>query len=485
MRSLLPVVLFALLTNAPAKTWLVVSPDPILTEALTPLIAHRALQGLDAVIPSTGVSEAIEALDAPPDYLLIIGDNEIVPAKRGQQYRWRAVQPESFAADPLFSDLDGDGLPNFPVGRIPVKTPEQLAIVVEKIIAYEKRTLGIDDLNLPIWSGTPAYGKLLDESADWLLISSINKYAPKWAQPWVISPNPNNTLNAWPAEQANLFHTQILKGAAFTTMMGHGNTGLFFSMNTKEGDLFYTNETAAALDASGKVTSPLVIFACDCGNFAHKRTPSLAATMLLGRGGPVATIAATTESHPLTNYYSSLGLMAELTSDTPAARGGDLWLSAQLSAQKMRKPIIERMLKNAEGALEAEIDIPKLKRDQTQMYAYLGDPALKLSLPTPLEAEFTRSPDKTWTWTAKKPPGAEKLIVQHRPVKTPQRSKPKDADREQSLKLFADRNALFVFQTIAELPPGGDWTGTVTEPGDLRLISLSKTKFQVATKKLR
>ncbi len=40
-------------------------------------------------------------------------------------------------ADPLLADIDGDRLPDLPIGRLPVRTPEELAITSDKILAYE------------------------------------------------------------------------------------------------------------------------------------------------------------------------------------------------------------------------------------------------------------------------------------------------------------------------------------------------------------
>lgn len=491
MRLALPSLLFALaLVDSSAKTWLAVSPDPQLGNCLAPLAEHRESQGLETSISIGTVAESLGKLSAPPDYLLIVGDDQLVPARRGHQYRWLSTQNEAFAADPLFSDLDGDGLPEFPVGRIPSNSPEVIRAVVRKIIAYERRDLGVQDLNLPIWSGTPAYGKLLDESADWLLMSTIDKHLPKWAQPWLISANPNNSLNGWPEEQSSLFNQQIQKGATLTAMMGHGSTDLFLSMIgpvTPRGrnDIVYTNADARSLSSIDQLSPPLVIFACDCGNFADRERQSLAATLLLGSGGPVATIAATTESHPLTNFYSSIALMEALRrADTD--RVGDLWLAAQREALGMRKPLIERMLKNVEGALEVEIDIPKLKRDQVQMYAYLGDPALAIALPRELEVDVEKDADgDSWSWRAEKPPGAETLIVQHQPVGKPLRTKPAGADRVQSLALFQQRNDQFAYRTLTKIPSTGDWEGQISTRGDLRLITISGSQIRVATRRLR
>lgn len=491
MRAPLPFVLLAILTaSSPAKTWLAVSPDHRLTESLSALIDHRRGQGLDVVVANSSVAEAVSALGAPPDYLLILGDDQLVPAMRGQQYRWLSTQSESFAADPLFSDLDHDGVPEFPVGRIPTNSPAQLRDVVSKIIAYEGRQLGARDLNLPIWSGTPAYGKLLDETADWLLMSTIDKHLPDWVQPWIMTANPSNTLNAWPEEQFKLFNNQIQKGAAFTAMMGHGNTDLFLSMigrMTPSGrhNIVYNNAHAGSLDSPEKLSPPLVIFACDCGNFADSERPSLAATLMLGRGGPVATIAATTESHPLTNFYSSIALMQSFH-DPGIDRVGDLWFNAQQKALTMRKPLIERMLKNVEGTLEVEIDIPKLKRDQLQMYAYLGDPALKIALPQQLAATVKQDPGgRTWSWSAEKLPAPAQLIIQHRPISNPLRIKPPDTGREQALELFAERNGQFAYKTLAHLGGAEPWSGQISSPGDLRIIAISGAEIRVATERLR
>lgn len=473
------------------RVWLAVAGTPELERSLAPLVEQRRTQGFRVVTATGNVDEAIVTLGAAPDYLLIVGDDQTIPAKRGSQYRWLSAQSESFAADPLFSDLAGDGVPDFPVGRIPASSPQQLEAVVRKIIAYENRAPSISDLNLPIWSGTPAYGKLLDETADWLLMSSVDKHAPKWAQPWLITANSSNTLNAWPADQPQLFNEQIQKGAAFTAMMGHGGTDVFLSMEASTAtppgnpEIVYTNNDAKWLDDPHRISPPLVIFACDCGNFAHLKRQSLAATLLLGRGGPVATIAATTESHPLTNYYSSIALMRELGKPQPGRQVGDIWLAAQQAASEMRKPLVERLLKNAEGSLEVEIDIPKLKRDQQQMYAYLGDPALAIRLPQELAATITKQSENSWQWQATKPASADRLLIQIRRPSSPLRAKPAGTGREQSLAMFAQRNEQFAYETLSELPNSAAWSGEITSPGDLRLVALGKSEIHVATEKLR
>jgi len=63
--------------------------------------------------------------------------------------------------------------------------------------------------------------------------------------------------------------------------------------------------------------------------------------------GPVAVIAATTESHPLMNYYSGVALLVQLSGTE--RRLGPLWLNAQQQAANAREPLMELLLKDVEG----------------------------------------------------------------------------------------------------------------------------------------
>ena len=55
------------------------------------------------------------------------------------------LQPTSrglFVSDSWFVDFTGDGLPEIPLGRLPVMTDEELSDLVQKIIAYESAPAG-------------------------------------------------------------------------------------------------------------------------------------------------------------------------------------------------------------------------------------------------------------------------------------------------------------------------------------------------------
>jgi hypothetical protein len=142
--------------------------------ALSPLITKRESQGLrvstvavDDIYPlfNGGVfhPEAIRSFVAhaynnwpgdTPKYLLLVGDGNFNmkgynPAVYGT-YTPSFIPPYLAFDDPtqgevpldmLFGDIDGNGLPEIMVGRLPVETVEQVEAYVAKILAYEARPL--------------------------------------------------------------------------------------------------------------------------------------------------------------------------------------------------------------------------------------------------------------------------------------------------------------------------------------------------------
>jgi hypothetical protein len=104
--------------------------------------------------------------------------------------------------------------------------------------------------------------------------------------------------------------------------------------------------------------------------------------MVNHQGGPVVVAAASTESHPLTNYYTAIALAR--TMQRRHKTFGAWWIDAQRIGFQERAPYIEAVLKDAEGKLEPEINVARLRRDQPLMYNILGDPACRMRFPQPL-----------------------------------------------------------------------------------------------------
>ena len=467
--------------------WLVVTRAD-LVHPLGPLAEKRSGQGLETVISTETVAKALAQAARRPDFLLLVGDDEpgkedaswYVPSRRMNLYRWREVQHKQFASDSAWGDLDGDGVPDVAVGRIPARSPEQVQLAVKKILEFERQVPTPADLQMPFWGGSPFYNPTIDTMATGFLLLMLRSNAPDWMTPWVISADPNYPLCGWPPDQPALFTRQIRRGGVCGILMGHANADYFFSMTHHDRPIVYTASAAKKELAEGPPAPPLVFFSCHSGNFARPR-PCTTEEFFFFPGGPVATIGATTESHPLTNYFSSLCLLQGLGGSEK--RIGSLWLDAQRRAMTARNFLIERVLRDVEGKLEDEIDVEKLRRDQILMYALLGDPATRLRIPEPLKASVWRT-ETGWRWEAERPEGATSLHVGFRSDAWPSPAKP-SGDKEVARAAMEAANATFVFKAMPSPPENDPWKGTVGKAGRLRLVATGEGQIHAAVLKLQ
>ncbi|HUT13206.1 MAG TPA: C25 family cysteine peptidase [Thermoguttaceae bacterium] len=491
LRSLIACILSAGVVAAEESKplWLAVG-NGDMVKPLEPLAEKRRGEGFDTVVSTESIEKALAMAPRRPEFLLLVGDDEpgrenepwYLPARRMKLYRWRAVQREEFASDAAWGDVDGDLVPEMAVGRIPARTPRQVELVVEKILEFERRPPTVDDLQLPIWGGSAEYGPMIDVMATQMLLMMVQAEAPDWAEPWIISGNPRHPLCGWPPDHPALFNRQIRRGGALAVLMGHADADSFLSMTFGRQQIWYTAAAAEAAMSQGPPTPPMVIFSCNSGHF-NRPTPCMAEAFFFFPGGPVATIAATTESHPLTNYFTSDSLLRGLAESPP--RLGTLWLSAQRRAMKMQDFLAERVLRDVEGKLEEEIDVEKLRRDQMLMYALLGDPATRLRLPKLLKATVERT-DDAWRWQAERPPGATRLQVGYRStekIAVQWQSGPTGAEKARAD--FEAANARLGFVPLPSPPEDGPWEGTVDRPGKVRLVATGGEEVYVAVLELK
>jgi hypothetical protein len=421
--------------------------------------------------------------------ILLVGDDGgtdadapwSLPARRIPFYRWRAVQAEQMPTDAIFGDLDGDGLPDVPVGRLSVRTVEAASAAVAKILAYEGAAPSADDLTIPVWAGTADVGPAVDALIEGLVTSTFQDYTPPWVQPWVIFGRAGSPLCGWPPDQAAAYQQQFSRGGAFGYLIGHGDRRMFYSMEA--GGTVFGYDAAFAKDSlqHGAPAGPMLILACYCGDFTGI-DDCLAEALLAAPAGPVAIIAATTESHPLPNYFIGQAVTGALGAGH--VRLGELWLAAQRDAYRVNNPLVEAALVGAEGALEEKMNVQRLRRDHLLLYALLGDPATRLKLPQPLHGRMTRL-GGGWQWRIDKPDDATTLYVSFRPVVVnPQAAiratgggagtGPPPTTQAAAESSHAAANAVFAFQPVATLGRNEPWEGTWPRPGTLRLVAVGK-----------
>jgi len=469
--------------------WLVVG-RPQLVSALDPLAAKRRAEGFETIVSTASVEEALESAPRRPAFLLLVGDDEAgkekepwyLAAKRRDLYRWRHVQRRDFASDAAWGDVDGNLVPEIPVGRIPARSTAEVEMVVKKTLDFERRQPTVQDLRVAAWCGSPGYGTAVDTIAIGFLLSVVRTNVPPWIEARMIISDAKHPLCGWPPDQPSLFTTMIRQGGICHIMAGHADADRFYSMKHVDGHIWYRAADAAEELRDGQPAAPLVVFSCESGYF-DRPSPSMAESLLFFPAGPVATIAATTESHPLTNYYTATSLLRAI--DGRESRIGVIWLKAQQDALTARNFLVEQVLRDVEGKLEDRINVQKLQRDQALMYVLLGDPATRLRIPAPLEARIERL-EAGWRWEAVRPDGATKLRVDFRPATNDMPfQNMKEADREKMREAFQEANATFAFTPLAPHANSDSWSGTVDKPGWLRLCATGPDAIYAAVLKVR
>jgi len=451
-------------------------------KAAVPLQEHRRVQGLNVRSAPGPAAEAVQQCQPRPDFILLLGDEmrgERPPdaekwwlrAKRRTYHGWQEDHPAEFVSDMALGDLDADGLPDAPVGRIPARTPEQVKAAVEKILRWERREPSLADLSLPVWAGDPGFSAVFRDMALGFLFTQIRERTPRWMELWIMQGDERSPFCGWPVEQPALFNARLAAGGLITGMIGHGRATSWWSMDLAGQRLVYESVHAAAL-AGAMPTPPHIIFACATGSFARRDGDCLAEALFRAPGGPVLCVGATEDSHPLTNHYHSTALLSALGNAEP--RFGEVWLRSLRTAHTTTEPDKEALVRVLEPIIiKKSLTTADLRTDHAMLYNIMGDPATRIFPPADLKSEISVK-DGAWHWNVLQPPAGARLLVQRRGALPEFMLGAAAATREEAAQRMEEANAKLKFETVAELPAGAKWSGVTAGPGTLRLVATGK-----------
>lgn len=271
--------------------------------ALQPLKIHRESQGLKVAIvdiedvydefnSGNKSPQAIKDFLAyatgkwkvKPHYAIFAGDASLDPKNYLGSGDWDIVPTKLIdtqfmesASDEWFADFNGDGLAELAVGRLPVRSAQEMSTVVSKIIGYD--------------SSTPSNSMLLvADEGDTFNFSAASEELRSLVPGSVTT----RAVTRGTVDDATL-REQLLgylnQGQQVINYMGHGN------LENWRGDLF-TSEDAVNL-TNGQKLSLFVGMTCLNGYFQEAATESLAEALLKApHGGAVAAWASTGMSDP-------------------------------------------------------------------------------------------------------------------------------------------------------------------------------------------
>jgi hypothetical protein len=206
--------------------------------------------------------------------------------------------------DPLYTDADRDGVPDLPIGRLPVRTQAELAVLLDKILAFDRKDYG----ETAVFSADG-----YDAAQDVSFSAVADEFAGQMPSDWEIQRAFVDELGVTGAKTALV--QAINEGVALTSYVGHSAASVWSFQNV------FTIDDAQALTNAGR---PTVVSQWGCWNtyYVSPNNDTMAHKLLLsGDRGAAAVLGATTlteaSSEEMLGGYL-LPLMAQ-----PGTRIGD------------------------------------------------------------------------------------------------------------------------------------------------------------------
>jgi hypothetical protein len=265
------------------------------------------------------------------DYLKTGVRNEVPSLLVKTSYLWTA-------SDPALAAVNGDDiLPDVAIGRLPAASPEELRVMVEKILSYEAGTVGLDEL-LVLVSDNPDLAGDFDSNAREIARGLLSGRDVR-----------HLSLTALGSSARAEILSSFDQGASLLSYIGHGGIHLWADEN-----VFNTGDVSSLSPQSRQPL--LVTMNCLNGYFHFPYFDSLAESLVKveGRGAIAA--------------FSPSGLSL----DAPAHRFHVALLDALF---REAHPRLGDAVVSAQSAYAASGVFPEL----ISIYHLLGDPALVIS----------------------------------------------------------------------------------------------------------
>ncbi|MHC4933569.1 MAG: C25 family cysteine peptidase [Planctomycetota bacterium] len=446
MRALLCIAALLLANSAQAQDLLVVAPRAF-RPALEKWRKHRTRQGheidiLDPVPDMQGLLKAAhDRSGGKVRFVLLLGDAHYVPPA---YHRGEIIAPwerdPRIANDNTMADLDGDLLPDLAVGRVPADNPEEAATVLAKVLEYEEnRDFSDWRRRINVVAGVGGFGKFQDWAIEQVATKFLSENVPLAYDLHVTYGNPNSAFCPPPAEMLSTTLERFNEGALLVAYLGHGSRLSLDRIRFKNKSYPILDEDSA-WSLESRRGAPIVLFsACSTGHF-DGAPDSLAEVALKQPKGPVAIIAASRVSMPYGNAVLAKELLEAIFRERLPTLG-EMMLRAKRRTMRPKENDPGRQFIEA-LALGYQWDAKKREQERMEhlfLYNLLGDPAMRIPLPSAMEIECAEEIE----------PGGRLTIVGVSPVQgeahfelvAPRRADmpPREGDRPEDFRLAYER----------------------------------------------
>ncbi len=289
-----------------------------------------------------------------------------------------------FASDNPYADLDGDGLTDIAVGRLPARTSDDLAAMIKKILAFEdSRDYGPWRSKINFVAGQAGFGAVGDS-----LIETAARKAITWGIPGSYTTSLTNACWSSPnCPDPHLFHQHCLEGlnepSLFWVYMGHGSPRELQWAQFPDGG----TPTLSCDDAPTwhcAATPPIAIFlACYTGMMGQP-SDCLSAELVRNPEGPVAVFSGSSVTMPYGMTMLGWEIMQEYF-DKHQPTLGELIMHAKRDTMAGYDRPLWGLVDALTVALAPASFHPKEeRREHVQLFNLFGDPTMLLHYPRPI-----------------------------------------------------------------------------------------------------
>ncbi|MCC9609628.1 C25 family cysteine peptidase [Blastopirellula sp. JC732] len=375
---------------------LVVCPESFVP-ALRPWLDYRSAQGRQiGLITETESKERIRAAiretakTGALRWVVLVGDvpgEQPTPESPGvPTHLMDAVVNVHFGSEPTlvtdnyYADIDDDLIPDVAVGRLSVRTPEQLETVVAKILAYEQDVSpGAWRRQLNVVAGVGGFGILADTLMESITKKFLTDEVPSSFETKVAYASWHSPYCPDPREFQDETVNQLNDGCLFWIYIGHGQRRYLDYISVPKQRYYPIFQASDVGRLQCKNGSPIAIFlACYTGAF-DEPNDCLAEEMLRREGGPVAVYAGSRVTMPYAMSVMGSEMLEEYFQNNRETLGELILYAKRDMVEASSKGGNRKLLDSLARLVSPKPELLKdERREHVQLFNLIGDPLLRL-----------------------------------------------------------------------------------------------------------
>ena len=393
-----------------APDTVVVCPD-VLLPAMRDWVEYRMAQGhtiqfVSAALSAEEVRDAIREAAKPGKlrHVLLVGDADprlahsddvrarslpTFHAKAKVNVNWGS-EPE-LASDNFYADLDDDSIPDLAVGRLTADNRDELKLMVDKILAYERAgDHGDWRRRINVVAGMGGFGPIIDP----LIESAARKFiTDDVPSPYELS----MTYGSWRSPYCpdpRLFRETALdrmnEGCLFWVYVGHGQRTYLDRLRVP-GGAYRGLDVRDVRHVKSAAGAPIAIMLCCYSGAFDGEDDCLAEEMLRTPGGPVAVYSGSRVTMPYAMALMSHEIMRQYFQHKKETLGEVLLEAKRALAADDSRDYYRRLLDPMARLLSGgKHELADERAEHLLLFNLLGDPLLRMKYPGAVEVTAAR-----------------------------------------------------------------------------------------------